>query len=121
MSCDVVCTIQPVLCSVAAPFSLFPDGGTGDKQASPTKWVASDASYVHLAYLLVCAAKLVVPLFNNLQCSVPELAGNIGWAGQRLLRPEPQAEFKKVCEVGSQQSAESSAALKELVGKIHHM
>lgn len=76
---------------------------------------------MQLAYLLVCAAKIVVPLFNNLQCSVPELAGNTSWAGQRLLRSKAQAEFKKVCEVSSQLSAESSAALKQLVNKIYHM
>ena len=92
------------------------DNGAGDKQADLSQMPA-----MRLANLLVCAAKLVVPLFHHLQCSVPELASNPGWARQRLLRPEPQAEFQKVCEAGSQLSAESSAALKELVGQVYNM
>ena len=76
---------------------------------------------MRVAYLLVCAAKLVVPVFNHLQCSVPQLASNAGGARQRPLMPEPQAEFQKVCEVGSQLSTEGSAALKELVNQIYNM
>ena len=116
VSCNAVSTSRPFLCNVALPH--FPSEWWCRRQGGIGKAVAS---YEHVAYLLVCAAKLVVPLFNNLQCSVPELAGNTGWARQRLLGPEPQAEFKKVCEVSSQLSTESSAALEELVDKIYHM
>lgn len=58
-------------------------------------------SYVQVVYLFVCAAIFVIPLFNHLQCPVSELIRDADWARQRPVMPEPQAELKELCEVGS--------------------
>lgn len=93
----------------------------GSKQASPCNSLSPMLASVHAVYLLVCAAKLVIPLFDDLQCPFPKLVCNSGWTWQRPVMPETQAELKEFCEVGSQQSAEGPATLKELINEVYHV
>lgn len=91
--------------SVTLPLLFFYSVSRSDQRAAcsaaDSKCCGHVASYGHAAYLLVCAAKLVIPFFDNLKCSFPELGGNTGWARQRPFRPEPHAEVKEVCEAVS--------------------